>query len=75
MKKLKKDFTYEKYKATGETKDVAKVYLNFFLVMKMQTRVDDLKRAYANNKFIGYPIISILLKWLIEIGRKHYQTV
>ena len=56
MKKLKKDFTYEKYKATGETKDVAKVYLNFFLVMKMQTRVDDLKRAYANNKFIGVSI-------------------
>lgn len=53
MKRLKKDFSYDKYKPTGDTKDVAKVYLNFFLVMKMQTRIDDLKRAYANNKFIG----------------------
>lgn len=53
MKKIKQDFVYEKYKKTGETKDIAKLYLNFFLGLKMQTKVDDLKRAYANNKYIG----------------------
>lgn len=53
MKKIKLDFVYEKYRKTGETKDIAKLYLNFFLALKLQSRIDDLKRAYANNKFIG----------------------
>lgn len=53
MKKIKQDFIYDKYRRTGETKDIAKLFLNFFLALKMQTKVDDLKRAYANNKYIG----------------------
>ena len=53
MKVLQNDFNYEKYNKTGETKDIAKLYLNFFLSQKLQAKVDDLKRAYANNKFIG----------------------
>jgi hypothetical protein len=60
MKKIKQDFNYDKYKRTGETKDIAKLYLNFFLSLKMQTKVDDLKRAYANNKYIGvYSSLSL----------------
>ena len=35
MKKIKSDFVYEKYKKTGETKDIAKLYLNFFINLKM----------------------------------------
>ena len=53
MKKIYPDFVYEKYKKTGETKDIAKLYLNFYINQKMQNKVDDLKRAYANNKYIG----------------------
>jgi hypothetical protein len=53
MKRIKVDFIYDKFKRTGETKDIAKLYLNFFLALKLQSRVDDLKRAYANNKYIG----------------------
>ena len=53
MRQVKNDFTYEKYKNSGETKDVAKLYLNFFIFLKMEGKVNDLKRAYANNKFMG----------------------
>jgi len=72
MQIVKPEFTYAKYKLTGETKDIAKLYLNFFMALKLQSKVDDLKRAYANNKFIGYPIISILMKWFVEVTRKHF---
>jgi hypothetical protein len=61
MKKIKQDFTYEKYRKTGETKDIAKLYLNFFLALKLQSRIEDLKRAYANNKFIGVTCSIILV--------------
>jgi len=53
MRKIKSDFVYEKFKRSGDTKDISKLYLNFFLNLKLQSRVDDLKRAYANNKYIG----------------------
>ncbi len=92
MKQIKQDFLYEKYKNSGETKDVAKLYLNFFIFLKMDGKVNDLKRAYANNKFMGvifssifflpiylhfiikYPIISALMKWMIEITRECFQN-
>lgn len=54
---MKTDFSYAKYRLTGETKDIAKLYLNFFMALKLQSKVDDLKRAYANNKFIGVRIV------------------
>lgn len=61
MRTLQSDFLYEKYNKTGETKDIAKLFLNFFLFQKLQSKVDDLKRAYANNKFIGV-ILTIFSK-------------
>ncbi len=59
MRQVKNDFTYEKYKNSGETKDVAKLYLNFFIFLKMDGKVNDLKRAYANNKFMGVTLFLL----------------
>lgn len=53
MKLIRQDFNYEKYKHSGETKDIAKLYLNFFTYLRMDGKINDLKRAYANNKFMG----------------------
>jgi hypothetical protein len=82
MKVLIPEFSYEKYNKTGETKDIAKLYLNFFLAQHMQTKVDDLKRAYANNKFIGV-IPNIFDKRLVPnclnfnemVGRDSPKTI
>jgi hypothetical protein len=57
MKHLRQDFNYEKYKYTGETKDIAKLYLNFFITLRLEGKVNDLKKAYANNKFMGVGIL------------------
>ena len=53
MKQVEQEFVYEKYRQTGVTKNIAKLYLNFFIFVKMDAKVNDLKRAYANNKFMG----------------------
>ena len=66
MRKIKSDFVYEKFKRSGETKDISKLYLNFFLSLKLQSRVDDLKRAYANNKYIGVCHLIILTYTLVS---------
>lgn len=60
MKQIRQDFNYEKYKHTGETKDIAKLYLNYFIYLKMESKVNDLKRAYANNKFMGVSVSLIM---------------
>ena len=62
MKLMKSDFCYIKYKPSEENKDVAKLYLNYFLATNMQNRIEELRRAYASTKTVGVFLFSLTSK-------------
>lgn len=75
LKQLRKDFVYKKPRNTNDIKDIASLYLNYFFFTGMSHKVEDLKRTYVDNKLRGFPIISVLFKWLVEMSRENFKTV
>lgn len=75
LKQLRKDFVYKKPRNTNDIKDIASLYLNYFFFTGMSNKVEDLKRTYVDNKLRGFPIISVLFKWLVEMSRENFKTV
>lgn len=89
MQKIVSEFVYEKNEPTGEIIDVFRLYYRFFQHLEMYDKIEDMRRVYNNIKlanvrvfylkkrsfiyFFQFPSVSMLIKWLIEIARKHYQ--
>ena len=61
MKDIKFDFKFEKYRESGEIKDISKLYLKFFNHIGLTNKADELKKAYSLNKLLQVIRLSLIL--------------
>lgn len=73
MQKIASDFSYDNYNPSGEIKDICKVYLKFFQHLQLAARVEDLKRAYANNKLINVNF-SVSLRLILFVVPNDFHS-
>lgn len=53
MRKIRKDFIYHKIKDAPNIKDLATLYLQFYIVTDMKGKIEDLKKVYVDHKVRG----------------------